>query len=44
MKTWLPFALVTILCWGAYVPTIHNGQMAFGGKNTALRAFLFVVL
>ena len=42
MKPWMMFVLCTILCWGAYAPTIHQGQMAFGGKNTALRAFLFV--
>lgn len=41
MKPWLIFVLLTVLCWGAYVPTLHNGQMAFG-KNSALRAFLFV--
>jgi len=40
---WMLFVAVTILCWGAYVPTIHHGQMAFG-KNSALRAFLFVGL
>lgn len=42
MKLWLLFATGTILCWGAYVPTIHHGQMAFEGKNKALWAFLFV--
>ena len=41
MKLWLVFVVLTILCWGAYVPTIHNGQKAFG-PNGALRAFLFV--
>lgn len=41
MKLWPIFVLATILCWGAYVPTIHHGQMAFG-RNSALRAFLFV--
>jgi hypothetical protein len=44
MKTWILFVLCTILCWGAYVPTIHQGQQALGGRNTALRAFLFVGL
>lgn len=43
MKTWMLFVGLTILCWGAYVPTIHHGQMAFG-KNSALRAFMFVGL
>ena len=41
MKLWPMFVIVTILCWGAYVPTLHQGQFAFG-KNSALRAFLFV--
>lgn len=47
MKTapvlWPYFVLLTVLCWGAYVPTLHHGQMALG-KNSALRAFLFVGL
>jgi drug/metabolite transporter (DMT)-like permease len=42
MKTWLLFVIMTIVCWGAYVPTIHEGQSAIGGKNRALWAFLFV--
>lgn len=42
MKLWQLFVMCTILCWGAYVPMIHHGQMAFGTKNSALRAFLFV--
>jgi hypothetical protein len=43
VKQWWPvFVVVTILCWGAYVPTIHHGQKAFGSSNSALRAFLFV--
>lgn len=41
MKLWPIFVLLTILCWGAYVPILHKGQEAFG-KNSALRAFLFV--
>jgi hypothetical protein len=36
----LLFVLGAILCWGAYVPTIHEGQKGFGGG--AIRAFLFV--
>lgn len=43
MKLWIVFVVLTILCWGAYVPTLHHGQMALG-KNSALRAFLFVGL
>ena len=42
MKLWPWFVLATIVCWGAYVPTIHNGQLGFGSKNAALRAFIFV--
>jgi hypothetical protein len=42
MKSWLPYAVLTILCWGAYVPIIHAGQSAFGETKGALRAFLFV--
>jgi len=43
VKQWWPvFVVVTIICWGAYVPTIHHGQKAFGSPNGALRAFLFV--
>lgn len=40
---WPWFVLLTILCWGAYVPILHHGQSALG-KNSALRAFLFVGL
>lgn len=42
MKLWLWFVLLTVLCWGAYVPTIHAGQKAIGGKSPALWAFLLV--
>ena len=42
MKLWMLFVVITILCWGSYVPMIHHGQLAFGSKNAALRAFLFV--
>ncbi|MGB0715523.1 MAG: hypothetical protein ACPGXK_06580 [Phycisphaerae bacterium] len=44
MKLWMIFVVCTILCWGAYVPTLHNGQKAFNDNNSALRAFLFVGL
>ena len=40
--TWLVFVFGAVLCWGAYVPMIHHGQMAFDGKSRALWAFLFV--
>jgi len=43
MKLWPFFVLLTVLTWGAYVPTIHKGQMALG-KDSALRAFLFIGL
>jgi hypothetical protein len=43
MKLWMVFVLLTILCWGAYVPTLHQGQKDLGA-NSALRAFLFVGL
>jgi hypothetical protein len=42
MKSWwLMFVLLTVLTWGAYVPTVHHGQKALG-ENSALRAFLFI--
>jgi len=40
-KLWPMFVGLTVLCWGAYVPTLHTGQTAFEGKGP-LRAFLFV--
>jgi len=43
MKTWMIFVVLTILCWGAYVPTLHQGQTSFGSRGP-LRAFLFVGL
>ncbi len=42
--TWLYFVALTVLCWGAYVPTIHAGQISFGDKSAPLRAFVFVGL
>jgi hypothetical protein len=44
MKMWPVYVLMTILCWGAYVPTIHEGQSAIGGRSKGLWAFLFVGL
>ena len=41
---WIVFVAGAALSWGAYVPTIHHGQLGFGGPNKALRAFLFVGL
>lgn len=43
MKLWMIYVALTILCWGAYVPTLHHGQTAFTTKGP-LRAFLFVGL
>lgn len=43
---WLWFVLGTVIFWGAYIPTLHQGQLGF--KPTAssplgpLRAFMFV--
>lgn len=44
MKQYLPMLCIlgTIACWGAYVPTIHHGQVGFGEPKGPLRAFLFV--
>lgn len=40
--SWLWFVVATILAWGSYVPLIHAGQMAIGGKFKGIWAFLFV--
>ncbi len=40
MKWWY-FVMMTVLCWGTYVTTLHHGQKELG-KDSALRAFLFV--
>jgi uncharacterized membrane protein len=43
MKTLpLMYVLGAILCWGAYVPTIHAGQLGFGEPKGPIRAFLFI--
>lgn len=39
---WIVFVVGAVLSWGAYVPTIHAGQVAF--NKGAIRAFLFVGL
>jgi len=35
---------MAVVSWGAYVPTIHHGQLGFGEPRGPLRAFLFVGL
>ncbi|MFQ5430261.1 MAG: hypothetical protein ACE5E1_08130 [Phycisphaerae bacterium] len=42
----LPFLFIAgaVLSWGAYVPTIHAGQLGFGAHRGPFRAFLFVGL
>ncbi|MBI4605910.1 MAG: hypothetical protein HY721_28430 [Planctomycetes bacterium] len=37
---WLVFVLGTVLCWGAYGPTLHKGQAALG--NDPWKAILCV--
>lgn len=37
---WLVFVACTILCWGAYGPTLHKGQLALG--SNAWKAILCV--
>ncbi len=37
---WLLFVLGTILCWGAYAPTIHKGTLGF--ENNPWKAILCV--
>lgn len=41
---WLLFVVGAALSWGAYVPTIHHGQLGFGEPKGPFRAFLFVGL
>lgn len=47
MREWgfLFFVVMTIICWGFYVPMIHDGQKTLGGgipSAGGLRAFLLV--
>jgi hypothetical protein len=42
MKLWLLFVVVTIVCWGIYVPILHHGQRELGAAGRSLWAFLFV--
>lgn len=42
MRIWMWCVLVTILLWGAYIPTLHAGQKAIGGRSQGLWAFLLV--
>ncbi len=43
---WLWFVVLTVVCWGAYIPMIHSGQSAFitpeSPAKGPLRAFMFV--
>ena len=41
--TWLIFAAMSVLCWGAYGNLLHTGQMAMADPvNGRYKAFLFV--
>lgn len=42
MEKYLWFVVMTIFCWGAYVPTFRMGQKGLESKSPALWAFLFV--
>jgi hypothetical protein len=42
MKLWSLFVVLTIVCWGIYVPMLHHGQKDLGGASRSLWAFLFV--
>lgn len=42
---WIAFVVMTVICWGCYVPTLHEGQKALGGGKPSLgglRAFICV--
>ena len=43
---WLPFAAMTVFCWGLYGPLLHWGQLAMQDDkgNGRIKAFLFVGL
>ncbi|RJP37515.1 MAG: hypothetical protein C4547_05490 [Phycisphaerales bacterium] len=42
---WIIFVVLTIVCWGAYVPVLHQGQSLLSRDGPApLRAFMFVGL
>jgi hypothetical protein len=42
---WLSYALITVLCWGAYGVLLHAGQTAMGDPaNGRYKAFLLVGL
>jgi hypothetical protein len=40
MNAWLPFVILSIVSWGAYIPTLHRGQLALGGSG--IHSFLMV--
>ena len=40
---WIVFALLTVVCWGAYGILLHTGQVAMGDpQNGRFKAFLWV--
>jgi len=44
-QLWLAFALMTVVCWGAYGILLHGGVMAMGDpQHGRFKAFLFVGL
>lgn len=42
MKIWHWYVVLTVVSWGAYIPTIHMAQRAIGGKAASLWGFLLV--
>ena len=39
---WLPFAFMTVACWGLYGVLLHKGGLAFDAPHARYKAFLFV--
>lgn len=42
---WIAFVAMTVICWGCYVPALHEGQKNLGGGKPSLgglRAFICV--
>ena len=44
IELWHAFVLGAVLCWGVYVPVLHEGQTTMGGdpKSRSIRGFLCV--